>query len=389
MNTTKRFLLPAVLLSSLALSACTGSTTAVAPAPSALGEATYAFYLSAPSTEIDRENRLGSVVLVGPDGQSSSVSTWGMDYGSLAWTDKGLHFSDMKNDYRLDETGLASIESEKTDSQYTMLATDADTVVGLYNLGFTEQGYASQLVTTTADRSTLTEIEGGYYVTANCDGTIYGAGIATGEYSRTNDPDTEPMMLNQLTNTKDGKEKHLGLSADARDSATAGNAPCIDGKIYYISDARKGGLEDAVKPVLSSWDVTTGEYSQVPIRAESNDEPLLRPDGTGYPQVTPGSVKDGKIEWFGAGNSVMSTDIKTGQTTRKFMVEGRTDDAASSQAVFTAEEVVVLVDNGDGTDFRFVHYDRSTGEELMRRTLEEAPDGLNNGMILRGMAIKP
>lgn len=83
-----------------------------------------------------------------------------MDMCSIAWTEKGLFFSDMKTDYLLDGNGMKSFENAKTDSQYAMLATTPDTVVGLYNLGFSDVGYTTQVVTTTSSGSSLAEVEG-------------------------------------------------------------------------------------------------------------------------------------------------------------------------------------------------------------------------------------
>lgn len=333
--------------------------------PDRLGDAQYALYFSAPSPDIDGADGRGRVVLVDADGSVAVLPTAGMDNAQLVWTEEGLFFSDLQNDYRLDEAKLTVIESAKTDSQYAMHAMSSSSAVGIYNLGFSEDGgYTSQIVTTSGDASILAEVEGGYYITTNCDGIIYGVGIATGPYSVTSDPDTEPVILNQLTGTTDGHELNIGQSTQARDNAMTAEAPCIDGKIYYVSDSIGGGLEAQVQPVVSMWDIATGEYQEILIEAEGLEEPLIRSDGIGAPQVTTESIREGALQWFGVGNRIMSTNLENGQTQKAFEVDGVTDEILSSRALFIKDEVVVMVDSDGSDPYELVRYDRDTGEEL-------------------------
>lgn len=376
--------LPAVL------AACSGAASTALSMPERIGKAEYALYFSAPSPELDQENQYGRVVLVDADGSLSAIPTLGMDHGVMAWTEKALFFSDMKNDYRFDRNGLQKIQSEKTDSQYAMLATGPDTVVGIYNFGFSDGGgYGTQVVKTEGGESSLTEVEGGYYVTANCEGKIFGAGRATGRYSKTGDPDTEPVMFNQIAGTPDGTEKQVGINEKARDNAIVPDAPCEDGKVYYISDAVGGGLEDPMNPVISIWDTGTGKYTDVPMHADGLGEPLMRHDDAGYPQMTAESIRDGKLEWFGVGNSIMSTDLKTGATEKKFEVAGFTDNVVRSRVIFHGDEVVQLVEPYDGGKYEIVRYDRRTGQELGRTTIDEEVTDVHGGLFLRGFALNP
>ncbi|UUX59635.1 hypothetical protein [Glutamicibacter halophytocola] len=372
----------------MGLSGCSSSVWG-APEAEVLGEGKYALCFSKQSSAMDGKHQDGKLVIANQDGSFSEIQTWGMDTCSMAWNEAGLFFSDTRNDYRLDNAGLTTISSEKTDSQYGMLATSSDTAVGIYNLGFSETGYITQVVTTSGTTSTKKEIEGGYFIVSKCDGAVYGMGIGTGPYSTTGDPETEPMVLNQLTGTADGKEKNVGSSSEAREGISLEDAPCIGGKIYYISDAKRGGLDASAQPVLSSWDVDTGKYESHPLVTEDKNLTLFRQDGTGFPYVASGSVNNGALEWLGAGNSIMSTELKNGNTKQRFTVEGYRNDSAMSKAVFTENEVIVLADNNDGSNFRIVRYDRITGKELGRTVLDVRPDKLSDGMFFRGFAAKP
>lgn len=360
------------------------------PAPEQLGDAAYALYFSAQSPEIDGEHHLGRLALVDGDGSVSVQPTWGMDNARVVWTDKGVFFSDLKNDYRLDDTGLTTIESTKTDSQYAMVSTSPSTAVGIYNLGFSDEGgYTSQVVVTTGGTSTLSEVEGGYYTTSICDGAVFGIGMATGPYSTTGDPDTEPVMLNQLTGTADGAEANIGISRQARDNAIPADAPCHDGRIFYISDSIAGGLGAPVRPVISIWDVSTGEYREVPLDAGESGEPLMRSDGIGQPKVTTESIRDGRLQWYGVHNAIMSTDLVTGYTEKQFEVAGVSDEERSSQAIFHEDEVIVMVDSDGDDPYEVVRYNRDSGAELSRTVLDVGPADLADGMYLRGFAARP
>ena len=338
---------------------------------------------------MDGEHQDGKIVLAENDGSFSEISTWGMDMCSLEWMKDGLYFSDMKNDYRFDSEGLTRFESMKTDSQYAMLPANQNTVIGLYNLGFSDTGYTTQVVTTTEDGSSLQDVEGGYFIASQCEGVVYGIGLATGPYSKTNDPDTEPMVLNQLSGTTDGKEINIGTSTKAREGAVLDDAPCIDGKIYYISDEKRGGLEVPPEAVLSIWDIKTGKYESKALHSDQDIESFISEDGTGLPQVTNQSVKGGTLEWYGLEDSIMTTDLETGQTERKFTVEGRSDNSASSKVIFTDTEVIVMVDNNDGSQYRFLRYNRGTGQQLENVVLDIDPGKLSGGLFFRGFAIRP
>jgi hypothetical protein len=377
----------------LALTGCIGDLAQREPAasrPQDLGQAKYAVYLSPPSTDLVAEkDSQGKVLLFEPDGSRQLVETDGMDNGLFAWNEEGLFFSDMNNDYKIDDSGLDVIPSPKTDSQNGMFSTSNGSSVGVYNEGFAEDGYVSQVVTSSEGKSTMHEVEGNYFITSQCGDTIYGASRTTGRYTPAGALEKEPMMLAQLTGTKNGAEHVVGTSISPTEGAVIPKAPCVDGNVYYLSDGGSQPYEGQPEPVLSVWDTDTGKYTEVPLKNVSNKKPLLSDDGTGLPQVGPASIRKGAIEWYGAGNAIFSTDLKTGETNHKFDVEGHTSQESSSQAIFTPSEVVLLVDNNDGSDYRIIVYDRDTGHEVSRTALPGLVDEFSNDLILRGFAVRP
>lgn len=328
--------------------------------------AKYAIYVSPPARELDpKKGNQGQVLLVNPDGASSSIPVGGMELGKVAWHEKELLYSDSSADYTL-ATGreAVNVPSTKSDNQVALFPDVVGKRVSIYNKGFAENGYISEVVTTSADSSTNIEVEGNYFIAAQCADSVYGLSRATGPYAVTNEPETEPMMLAKLTATKAGAEEVIGTSEVANEGAVVPDAPCADGKIRYISN----GVESGVKPVpvVSTWDVKSGTYQAVKIVTDSHEKPVLREDGTGLPQLNAGSLQGESLNWFGSEDGIMQTNLKTGQTKRLFTVEGKTTDTAYSQVKFTHDKAIQLVDNGDGREIQIIEYELSSGKELSR-----------------------
>lgn len=357
-----------------------------------LRDAEYALCFSASSRDIDMsgDGTFGKIVIAYEDGRFAKVDTAGMDMCEITWAENGLYFSDRLADYQLDNTGLKRVESPKTDSQYSLLAVSPETVVGVYNLGFSDSGgYTTQVVETSDSQSDLREVEGSYEIVAQCDGVVYGIGNATGPYSETGDLSTEPMLLNKLTGTVNGKEQKLGRTTLISYVFPTSDVPCVDGKIYFISDTGDGGLDYPASLVVSVWDTGSGEYEQIPLSANPEVAAQMSNPEIGMPQVTSHSVKDGKITWYGANNLVLSTDLGTGRTEVLFETEGTNDSYSASRVVFTETETVLLVDNGDGSPYRIVRYDRVTGEERGRTILDADPKAIDSGYVFRAFAVRP
>lgn len=80
-------------------------------------------------------------------------------------------------------------------------------------------------------------------------------------------------------------------------------------------------LDQLTKAVLSIWDTKTGKHESKALISDEATEPFTSEDGTGLPQVTRQSLKDGKLAWYGVKDPIMSTDIQTGRTESKLTVE--------------------------------------------------------------------
>ncbi|RLP76365.1 hypothetical protein D9V32_05705 [Mycetocola tolaasinivorans] len=146
----------------------------------ALEDAATALYLSTQTRDHAKGRGIGYVVL--SNGKSERVfRTAGMDVARLAWDDSGLFFSDRDNDYLVNER-VTVIPSKKPDLQQALFALGGGSFVGLFNEGYTDDGYAEVVVESDGARSVHSTVEGSYSVTANCDGTLYGVSAPTGKY---------------------------------------------------------------------------------------------------------------------------------------------------------------------------------------------------------------
>ncbi|GAA2561116.1 hypothetical protein HD598_001216 [Neomicrococcus aestuarii] len=338
-------------------------------ADQAVAEARYAIYISPPSRLIEG-SKVGQaeVILVTPEGETSRVLTAGMELGRVAFHDEEVVFSDASTDFTVTADHTDKLPSTKADSQVALFEDVDGTRVAVYNNGFLEDGYSSHVVVTEGDKAETHTVEGNYFIAAQCGDTVYGLSRATGHYSVTDVPEREPMMLAQLSGTSDGAEKVIGTSLKANEGAVVPNAPCVDGVIYYISNAAEPGKTP--KPVVSMWDTTTGKYRELSIAAVKSEKPIIREDGTGLPQVSSTSVIGNKLTWFGAEDGIMQTDLTTGKTTRLFTVQGKTTNSAYSQTIISQDKVTQLVDNADGSEIEIIEYAMSDGHEISRVTLK-------------------
>ncbi|SFB29295.1 hypothetical protein SAMN05216266_107307, partial [Amycolatopsis marina] len=108
----------------LVVAACSSPEGAVGaeivdPDEVTLGDTVVAFYLS-PDSEVEKsgtEKRPAYLVLVQADGGTRLIETSGMNEPHIAWSERGLFFSDDTRDYILGKDGLARFGNEKSGLQ--------------------------------------------------------------------------------------------------------------------------------------------------------------------------------------------------------------------------------------------------------------------------------
>ena len=356
-----------------------------------------AAYISPQLHALDSEST-GYVLLIDDDGDASALETSGMANPALAWSDQGLFFGDVHHDYLLSLDGLSVSESPKTDYQHTLFTT-AEGSVGLYNDGFTENGYIEQVVEYDGEESTLTEVEGMYLATGMCDGQMYGVAEPTGRYAdqaaqegieNNGEAGFNALMLTQLTGTSSGTEELVAIHQVPDSDQWAFDSPCQDRVLRHLA-TRYDDEHSAGTPVLRSWNTSTGQFNEVELhysdgRALETTEFGFQAHGT-----APLSGGEDSYQWVSTATyELMTTDIYTGETEPITELDGHFDPATSTLLTqFTDTHLWTLSFTHGDHAMVIRSYDRHTGD--LDRTLEvaEFTDRLNDEDVLGGFAVQP
>ncbi|MGO3884702.1 MAG: hypothetical protein ACTJHU_00260 [Mycetocola sp.] len=321
-----------------------------------------------------------------------------MDIGQLAWDTTGLYFSDMHTDYHLNTT-LTSTPSEKTDYQQGMFSFNNGTSFGLYNDGFTDDTYIYQGVASDGETSPLTELEGMYPVTGNCDGEIYGVGQPTGKYAAEatergltleGESGYTTEMLAKLSNTPNGTEQVLDIRPVTDSSPSAVDTPCVDGVLHYVASVYTES-EDGSDLALRSWDTTRHSFTETPLTDSSGQAMTEYFDKDIFHEgATKESLRNGRIDWVGLDSTVYGTDVSSGKTVELYTVPGEFDfDVASRSIVFTDDLLVTATEQNDDDSVTIVAQDRETGDVISTVNVPAATDIIRDGLILRDLAVAP
>ncbi|WP_394620388.1 hypothetical protein JNUCC0626_15160 [Lentzea sp. JNUCC 0626] len=389
----------------LTTTACTTPAVepVVKPDKAKLGDTVLAFYLSADS-EVATERQPSYLVLVRADGGKELVETNGMREPHLAWSGRGLFFSDDTRDYVLGRDGLTTFENKKSSLQQSAFALPDDKgFVAVYNEGFSdaESGYTNQVAVTTSAGSQLYQVEGNYYMNALCGDVLNGIATQSGTHfpasaavpgMRSNvDTSAEPELLSQLYPATQGREKALAWRAAFNAGDHNRHVPCHDGVITFLSDY--ADADDNPHMVVVSWDTKTGEYAERPL-VDARNRPIAEelPDPETFAQKSydARAVRDGRLEWLAGDGRIMSTDIASGVTAARFDTGLGSSVTSSGQAVFTERSIHVVQETFDGrTPIRIKRFDRATGNLVSETAVAGLAEQLGLQLNLRSIAVPP
>lgn len=287
----------------LALGGCADHGVEMSAEDLTVGDAIVAVHLSTQSRE---KIARGHLVLIDPDGSVRMFETGRMDQSQIDWTPEGIAFADTENDYLLSDH-LHIVASPKTDYSQDLKLLPDGTTAAIYNLGFKDSGYTEEVVQTTLDTATRTEIEGYYQVTGWCNDILFGIAEPLGPYSAKAEalgivPQGEfgftGLMLNQLTQTSSGKEELIQIQTVDDSDQLSSNAPCEDGTLYHFAQTYVEGGSKRPTPVLRKWNITTGKMEQLPL-INSDDGQALEGGNYGFEfhGLKDGAFREGLLEW--------------------------------------------------------------------------------------------
>lgn len=389
----------------LFLTACSSATHAELDADDSFDSASYiaAAYITPQLSNLDSSSE-GWVLLIDEEGSVATVKTGGIAEGKLLWADTGLVFSDTEHDYTLNSGGLHTTLSPKTDYQHALFPTP-DGAVALFNDGFTDDGYIEQVVTFTETDSTLREAQGLYLGAALCDGVMYGIAQPTAEYAKLaseegiTDDGTygfNALMLTRLSGTPDGSEELVTIKQVPDSEMYQHDAPCNGGVIRTLATAYEDNDTGSEVPfvarvVMQSWDVNTGDFTDVTLVNEAGDRiPLDQEMGDTNQTLSPVSEGDPRFQWVSnSTNQLMTTDSRTGKTVVTADLVTAFEETTTMRTQFTESELFTLTYTHGDSAVLLHSYNRSTGE--LTRTIEvsDAIEGLKDEEILSGFALPP
>lgn len=401
---TKRLYFITTVAMIIGLTGCTPSSppsmanNQVSESDVSLGESIAAFYLSRQSAGFTGETGDGYVGLLAPSGEVSVLRTSGMDNGQLDWNEAGLVFADTGHDYHLADS-LTKTKSSKTNFQQAIFATDNGGSLGLYNDGFTDEGYVDQFVTTSSESAQMREVEGNYSVTGLCDGNIFGTAEPSGPYAKEaeqaghtlmGDFELRSQMLAQLDPGSQQKERVISIQTVDEGSQFSSDAPCENGQLFHLASLVPDSHTRSL--ALRVWNVDTGDFTQHPITLMPGTEPLVNNDlGYELDGYDSASLRDGRFDWVTIDGRVLSTNIIDGATEEIFTLaaDGYDPENPLRAVEFTQTTVEALTVDSSAGSASFVVYDRETGQELDRLDVPNISEALEAGLVLRDMAVLP
>ncbi|MBW3094988.1 hypothetical protein KIH75_06510 [Bifidobacterium sp. 64T4] len=285
----KRYAVLILVLQFLTLSACTQRANVVKFSDADLTDAVIAFSMNYQVRKIDIMEHKGYMILVRKDGSYSAIVTSGMGTQVPLWTRRFLYFSDRDKDYRLSADGTERHVTDfpKTNVQNHMLEVDENTVLGVYDKGFTkDRDNQLQLVWYTPDPTNMTTVNTNrMHAIASCDGQVYGVKQETpvlGDDFRLNLIAFAPNMPARKVASVDNENPSFQLHD------TSNGVPCVAGRILLLESLDSepdesltpgDGLDgltmfnapSTFRAVMKWWNVKTGDIQTIPVRY---------PDGT-------------------------------------------------------------------------------------------------------------
>lgn len=356
-------------------------------AEATLGDAVLAFHIGPATDEmftpVGRVRRPGYVVLANADGSFRALKTREMDQGTLAWSDKGLYFSDESTDFILTSQRLTSFKNPKSTAQNLHFALSDGGAVGVYNHGQTGGGgYLNQVTVTTDAGARMYEVQGNYFNGADCDGQIFGLSGEPGArrseaaslpgMTSESDPQAVPQLLARLHPPSPEGGEELVAWRPAFDAVVMpGQVPCHRGKMTFLSWDRDA--DGSQHPRVVTWDTRTGEYQQRALTF--TDGTKLKFEPFGLSKYDERSLRKGRLDWIYADGRVFSTDIATGKTIELFKtgLERRVGGPMKPWFTFTKTKIHALrqLYDADG-GLTYTVFDRDSGEKISTVSLDIA-----------------
>jgi len=281
----------------------------------------------------------GYVVAFDTAGAYSRFPTAGMGVGTVSWTQHGLFFADVDNDYIVKDDMLHVILSPKVGNQDGLVVLENGDWVGIYNGGFTPDGYNEEVVITSIANASKSTVKNWAPLVAACGNDVYSVYVDLEEYYETG---ITALGLSRIVHDGGHDETLIAheQSIFAETDLVNSNAPCVNNEVVFLSGAyltygterteytRAGNHQSVVNTctihlnqtgsagcaTIERWNVRTGQRSVIELKDETGLEIDLSPGSFIAGKYSADTIRDDQLYWWHPDGLLLSTDIYSGST---------------------------------------------------------------------------
>lgn len=359
---------------------------------------------------------VGANVFVRKDGSYQVIKHNGLDAGKIAWTERGIFYSETNSNNWLTTGSLKSTPHENHRFLDGMVVTkDGSTAVSAFNMGFKEEGYAEHITVASPEATTEKTTFGisNISLLAACDNEVFSATYTS------DDSGSQVIYVDQILRGNEiGRFRKFKKKVDfaAEVSFYVQQAPCKDNQISFVNYFSTPESINTAKPLpfeefnqrspsesdyvltLSTIDLNKSEFRSVPLHTIENKPLGMPPAEFGWSRLDAQSIDaEGMLTWVGGNGVIYKSEINTGLTV-PFNSDLQQVTDHYEQGVHwiytfssTPKRINILVE--DDTDRlkhpRLVSIDRQTGETLADVTLTGLRDKLGDSVFIQDMAANP
>jgi hypothetical protein len=329
----------------------------------------FSIFISPQSIQMDRGpgTNTSYLSIVDKSGHIKSIKTDPMERGIPLWGSNGIRFSDRSNDYIINRSVTKKENRKPEYLQSTEFSGDGNKVLSLYNGGWESEHYSMIAEETSGTEVRKTNVDGLYFSSSVCGDILYGVGE-----SFRNGPHLNPgesFSLAKLTGNSREIEDIRSTFNSARDVTEGGmmNAPCVDGKIYSITDFPETEKSHNFG-TARTWNTVTGRFTE---------KRLKLPSGEDFPPPMPGyldrsyysrkTLSNEKLQWLSPDSIMRETNFKTGETRDLYSIPVDTDMGSNGDIFFdiSSNHIFVLTSRGSNSTIQiFSRIDGHREEEI-------------------------
>lgn len=322
--------------------------------------------------------RKHGVFSIEENGTMHSLDSGFMHYQKVHWSAEGVYFSDNKRDVLTSLSGEQyKYSQEKTNVQTALISPENHTYISFYDAGFDGSDIENlrknvvQVVVRDRDKSRAQKFTSqAINLVSQC-----GADVVYGLTDIDNfvGKGKSEIAIHSFAKANDWKHEseHKSIELDIDHSLVGGTAPCIDGRIYYLSWYTNMSMSQTLH--LMSWDTKKRTYDTRKVSYSddsfTNKENKEYADNVISASTSLGLVNDREI-WLGSHEgTLMAVDIQSGEM--RTLIKQHNIEANKNWFSFGLNEKHIFMlknhlddTNADAGKLVLTIYDRNSFAEL-------------------------